>query len=1170
MSKLAGLRVGPFELEGELGSGGMADVYAGRHLGQGVPVAVKVVRAEYIDDAVFLSAFGREVRAVAALDHPAIVSVLDSGRIDGAAAAASGGRFLPGSPYLVMRRANRGTLEGLVAPLLWESLPPLVGRLLEGLAHAHARGVIHRDLKPANVLVHREADSAEVWLSDFGIAHQARLGRGTDAFDRGSIVGTPGYMAPEQLLARWRDYGPWTDLYAVGAIVWALLVGRDPFDTSGATPHQALFRRLEQPFPPLPEGIAPPEVGPFLERLTAHDPRRRFQRAADALAQLPGDLRGPLVLPVTGALAQEATTWMADARPASFGGIEPLPSGLAPLEGPSPRMPASHRPSLVAPPPMSVVGAGLGLYGIRHVPLAGRHLERDTLWDGLREVVEGRAFRVALIEGASGVGKSRLADWLAHRADELGLASVLRAGFEVDGTADELARMVAEHLVCVGLPWPRAQRRLEKLLAEQDAWSRYDTRALAQVMAPAFGASDTPTFFSSARQRFLALATWLGRLAERRPVLLLLDDLQWGTDATDFLHFLVHESPIERLLVVATLQSEALERDPDARARFTALGARPEVDLLPLGRLSAEEEERLVHGMLRLDERLAREVSLRSAGHPLHARQLVGELVRRGALLPTASGFQLAPGHELDLPDDLQEVWMRRLTRVVEPGSHDMRALEVAACLGMRVNLDLWRMACEQARFSVRSDLWERMALEGLVRFRSSGARSQAAGESIRPEVGAVEFSHAWLRASLEQAARGHGRWGDCVVHSLAALESGPDTEQTRERRARLLADSGRGREAAPLLRAAAQLRVERSHYTEAYALLDRHEASLDGLEGEGVELERGWGHALRSRLRRLTSRWREAKREAHAAEVIAQRLADDELLASSSSRLGEIAMRQGLLAEADSALARAERLGVQSRDPTFTFMVQWNRAWVRLLRGEPLEAAASFERMARLGRNSEAARRRFIHPLWSHAMALMAALELEQAEQAAALAVTAGRELDHRLALAHALNVQASVALLRGRRQDARAQATESSSLYQAVGSPEAHFSEVLLLRVRLEGGEGEALRESLEQGTERELDLRPFVATRYLGLSLRLALGRGDESAITRDLDRLVGAVRRTQVVDPFIARDLLLGLHAASVPEPLRERLTSTAEVHLSGLRPDPRARAQARWAAGLSTL
>jgi len=202
----------------------MGQVWFGVHRAQGVPVAVKVITAERAREASYLQAFHNEVSAMAGLDHPGIVLVFDYGTVGEVAASSSEGALVPGSPYLAMELATGGSLRDADLPATWGELRDLLLGLLDALAHAHARGVVHRDIKPGNILVFEEEPARSggehllarrLRLTDFGLAHAL------DAPDAEGVrigqSGTPRYMAPEQFAARWREFGPWTDLYALGA-----------------------------------------------------------------------------------------------------------------------------------------------------------------------------------------------------------------------------------------------------------------------------------------------------------------------------------------------------------------------------------------------------------------------------------------------------------------------------------------------------------------------------------------------------------------------------------------------------------------------------------------------------------------------------------------------------------------------------------------------------------------------------------------------------------------------------------------------------------------------------------------------------------------------------------------------------------------------------------------
>ena len=225
------IALGPFDLVEPVGRGGMSEVWRGVHRDQDVAVAVKVLTADGARVDRFLAALRNEVRAAAGLDHEHVVRILDHGEIPTETAAGSAGRLVAGSPYLVMEWASGGTLSSGPMPRSWEELRETLSTLLAALAHAHARRVIHRDLKLSNVLRCLPDDLRPgLKLADFGIARPRNVEEEANA----PIGGTVGYMAPEQLLGRWHDQGPWTDLYALGCMAFKLAGGAAVFGRGAA------------------------------------------------------------------------------------------------------------------------------------------------------------------------------------------------------------------------------------------------------------------------------------------------------------------------------------------------------------------------------------------------------------------------------------------------------------------------------------------------------------------------------------------------------------------------------------------------------------------------------------------------------------------------------------------------------------------------------------------------------------------------------------------------------------------------------------------------------------------------------------------------------------------------------------------------------------------------
>jgi tetratricopeptide (TPR) repeat protein/predicted Ser/Thr protein kinase len=204
---------GDYEVLGEIGRGGMGVVYRARQRGLGRLVALKMVRPGTARPETEAQRFRNEAGMAALLDHPNIVPVHEVGQQ---------GEHL----YLSMKLVEGGSLAGRVAD--FRDDPPAAARLVATLAramhHAHQRGVLHRDLKPSNILLDAEGRS---YVTDFGLAKQPEAD--SSLTQSGAVVGTPSYMAPEQARGRRAEITTATDVYGLGAVLYALLTGRPPF-----------------------------------------------------------------------------------------------------------------------------------------------------------------------------------------------------------------------------------------------------------------------------------------------------------------------------------------------------------------------------------------------------------------------------------------------------------------------------------------------------------------------------------------------------------------------------------------------------------------------------------------------------------------------------------------------------------------------------------------------------------------------------------------------------------------------------------------------------------------------------------------------------------------------------------------------------------------------------
>ncbi len=275
-----------YEVVRMLGRGGFGAVYEGIQYPVGRKVAIKVIAPEQVRDEEVRARFLAEAGAVAALSHPSIVTLFDSG-VDPAGDVFMVLEYIDGQELgVLMRRSG--------------PLPPTrVGRLgrqaLSGLAEAHRAGLVHRDLKPANLMVVRDALGEEqLKILDFGIAKLLASEDGVRTRS-GVALGTPTYMAPEQ--ARAKGIGPWSDQYALGVVLYEMLSGRPPFEADSG--FDMLLHHTRTPVPPLPSELkVPAAMEAIVRRALSKEPADRFPDVgamARALAEAEGGRGSPRV-----------------------------------------------------------------------------------------------------------------------------------------------------------------------------------------------------------------------------------------------------------------------------------------------------------------------------------------------------------------------------------------------------------------------------------------------------------------------------------------------------------------------------------------------------------------------------------------------------------------------------------------------------------------------------------------------------------------------------------------------------------------------------------------------------------------------------------------------------------------------------------------------------------
>ena len=424
-----GTRVDRYQVETLLGMGGFGGVYTATHVNLAQRVAIKLLRARGDTDPLVAERFLREARAAAAIQSPHVVRVSDFGETEGGEAFLVM-ELLAGRDLDAMMRATPRVIEERCVGILLE--------VLAGLSAAHRAGVVHRDLKPANIFLAQEGGRELAKIVDFGISHARLRPEDRTLTAAGMILGTPAYMAPEQIQGRPVDAR--VDVYAAGVVLYQML--------SGALPHEAdTFERLvvlvctEEPRPV--RSVAPQltyALAQVVDRAIARDPGARYQRAdafADALRAATGLPGGTITSPLGSATSPdvfaptEAHLTPASLRPAMLqasaqaGSRTPIPPTsaptpitIAPLYAPpsaAPRYALTSVPALHAP---TSVDARTPIFQREYAPPAGLAPAHPRASIALPLLIIGAVLALALAAVAvAGVSLMLLQPTQTPRAD---------------------------------------------------------------------------------------------------------------------------------------------------------------------------------------------------------------------------------------------------------------------------------------------------------------------------------------------------------------------------------------------------------------------------------------------------------------------------------------------------------------------------------------------------------------------------------------------------------------------------------------------------------------------------------------------------------------------------------------------------------------------------------
>ncbi|MFN0245604.1 MAG: protein kinase domain-containing protein [Kofleriaceae bacterium] len=285
---------GKYRVEGVIGQGGMGIVLAATHLTLGKLVALKIMRPDLAVDPLATQRFVREARAASQLRSEHIARVIDLDTLD------------DGAPYIAMEYLEGDDLGAVLA--LRGTLPiheaaVYIAQVCDAIAEAHASGIVHRDLKPANLFLTHRANTPCIKVLDFGVSKILAGGPLADDVadtDTRAIVGSPHYMAPEQLVSA-KSVDPRTDIWALGCILFELVSGTSPFNTGAALAH-VMASILRDPAQIHSANVPPPFLA-IIERCLQKDPAQRFHRVEDLAAALQPFTAPPAAATVTPTVA---------------------------------------------------------------------------------------------------------------------------------------------------------------------------------------------------------------------------------------------------------------------------------------------------------------------------------------------------------------------------------------------------------------------------------------------------------------------------------------------------------------------------------------------------------------------------------------------------------------------------------------------------------------------------------------------------------------------------------------------------------------------------------------------------------------------------------------------------------------------------------------------------
>ncbi len=712
-----------------LGVGGMGAVYIAERLALQDSVAVKSILSSQ-NTPTNRARFLREARAAASIRHPNVVKIFDFGEPDGR------------PPYMVMELLEGPTLATVIreagalplARALW-----VFSGVCAAVEAGHRRGVIHRDLKPGNVILSRSDDGREtVKVLDFGLARVIDGGDVSALTSPGALLGTCSYMAPE--LVESSESSPASDVYALGVLLYEMVTGQSPFraDNSAATILKITRGDYEPPAAVSPE--LPQEVASGIEAALAYDassrprsPEELAARVGAPLAQSASELDSsrlhrPLDVSAIGSPGELEPSM------AAFGGTsvaEITTSDSGPnLQGGERTMAgdelADHRGSAV---------------------FVGRARELEILRRGFRLALDGRG-RITVLTGNAGVGKSRLLEAFDTWAAGQGAVTLRGRFFAYEG----------DH------PPPY----------ETFAWMLGEGGSSTSSAGRVRGGGNRPTGLAIVEPNqdkwhtFARLADSFVARARGRPLLLVLDDLQWATMLDlEFLAYLPRAVDHGAVMIVGSAregQNAGAQELGRWLARMGSQRALTSVRLRGFGTGEVRAWFQASFPGIRMRPQDIRKLEHATAGNPYFLAEVVGHLVDAGTIRRSKLGWACASLDRVELPETVNTVVRARL----EGLDDELRqALETACVIGEEFRFETLQAALKADEAALEG------TLERAVKQRLLSEDAMSPGSDYR-------FETTTLRSVLysQLAKRKRRRLHRAVVDAIGTLYGDDDADR--------------------------------------------------------------------------------------------------------------------------------------------------------------------------------------------------------------------------------------------------------------------------------------------------------------------------------------------------------------------------------------------------------